>query len=218
MIRSPILFHGSPGTVIEVESSIIVDIDSAFYTDLMPALANASTLTEFAVKPIVQFSECVIKFNRAPGEGPLGEVNNKSVLPLFLINRGSKLVMRDCQLKTSVFQNFINTSRIDYGEVEDVCFHLVNLKRTATSTAVSSQISRLQSEKGETALHVVSCTMDGFSHMVMGAEDATIHIELSSLTAARGSAIDLINPLKLQVQRSIIEKALGNAVVVRFHG
>ena len=60
--------------------------------------------------------------------------------------------------------------------------------------------------------------MDGFSHMVMGAEDATIHIELSSLTAARGSAIDLINPLKLQVQRSIIEKALGNAVVVRFHG
>ena len=93
VIRSPILFHGSPGTVIEVETSIIVDIDSAFYADLMPALANVSTLTEFAVKPIVQFSECVIKFNRAPGDGPLGEVNNKSVLPLFLINRGSKLVM-----------------------------------------------------------------------------------------------------------------------------
>ena len=60
--------------------------------------------------------------------------------------------------------------------------------------------------------------MDGFSHMIMGAEDATIHIELSSLTGARGSAIDLINPLKLQVQRSIIEKALGNAAVIRFHG
>lgn len=60
--------------------------------------------------------------------------------------------------------------------------------------------------------------MDGFSHMIMGAEDATIHIELSSLTGARGSAIDLINPLKLQVQRSIIEKAMGNAVVIRFHG
>ena len=78
-------------------------MDSAFYSDMMPVLANTSTLTEFAVKPIVQFSECVIKFNRAPGEGPLGEISKKNVMPLFLINRGSKLVMRDCQLKTSVF-------------------------------------------------------------------------------------------------------------------
>ena len=71
VIRSPILFHGSPGTVLEIESYVVIDMDSAFYTDLAP-MANVSTMTEFAVKPIVQFSECVIKFNRAPGDGPLG--------------------------------------------------------------------------------------------------------------------------------------------------
>lgn len=121
--------------------------------------------------------------------------------------------MRDCQLKTSVWQTYINTSRAQYREVSDVCFQLVGHNHSAVSTAVSSQLCRL--DRGETSLHVVSCTMDGFTHFVLGAEDASIQIELSSLSSARGNALELKNPQRLFIQRSIIEKAMGHGVYVK---
>ena len=45
VVRSPIFFRGSPGTVLEVESSIVVDIDSAYFGDANERLGDVTTMT-----------------------------------------------------------------------------------------------------------------------------------------------------------------------------
>ncbi len=45
LVRSPIVFRGSPGTILEIESSIVIDIDTAYFSEQNERLGDVTTMT-----------------------------------------------------------------------------------------------------------------------------------------------------------------------------
>lgn len=190
LITSPITLRGSPGTNIEISTSIIIDFSSHSRESILNSEREAALICEIALQYLIH-PKCK---PATPG--------------LFVIDAsGTHLEIRDCDLRSLNHEAQVICGD-SYEDFEDICFWV-------NGSGYKKFITK-NSMRFNSSLVVSCCNISGFFECCRGGVNASISIEKCYIGACSSNAISIMNPRELSIRLSVLDKIQRTAIDIHF--